>query len=50
MAILDESSSGGAPGYSVAVKTCLEAGGEGEEDMMKVRKKVFERHFYISSL
>jgi hypothetical protein len=32
---LDESSSGGVPGYMVAVKTCLVSGGEGEEDMVK---------------
>ena len=35
--MLDESSAGGPPGYNVAVKTCIEAGGEGEEDMIKVR-------------
>jgi serine/threonine protein kinase len=34
-AFLDESSSGGVPGYMVAVKTCLVTGGEGEEDMVK---------------
>ena len=33
--VLDESRHGGVPGYPVAVKTVLEAGGDGEEDMLK---------------
>ena len=34
-AVLDESSAGGVPGYTVALKTCQVAGGEGEEDMVR---------------
>lgn len=36
MAVLDESSTvGGVPGYEVAVKTVNDAGGEGEDDLIK---------------
>jgi hypothetical protein len=34
-AVLDESSSGGVPGYSVAVKTSKEAKGEGADEMLR---------------
>lgn len=33
--VLDESKSGGVPGYEVAIKTVNQAGGDGEEDLVK---------------